>query len=297
MGIRLQSVRDFRENHLKALVHHWENNRLSASTLQNRISKFRTFAEWIGKAGMIRASEVYVQDKASIRRSGVATVDKSWSAKQVDSLELIDAITSYDEYIGMQLRVIDAFGLRMRESICLKPHRADKNDVLYVTEGSKGRRDRRIPIRTATQRKVLDDAKNLIGNKSLNRSLANPQLSLEQAIARFGYVMKKFGITKKQLGVTSHGLRHEYANERYEDEAGEPSPVRNAQHVGITSRNRRWLARATVSEELGHTRTDITSAYCGSERSSKQQKEQTPESAFSTSENQTCSISPRGSKT
>ena len=33
---------------------------------------------------------------------------------------------------------------------------------------------------------------------------------------RFYTVLARFGVTKRQLGITAHGLRHQYANDRYE---------------------------------------------------------------------------------
>src|SRR5438477_9340553 len=46
---KLPDVRGFKERHMTALGHAWEAKGLSASTIQNRISTFRIFSEWIGK--------------------------------------------------------------------------------------------------------------------------------------------------------------------------------------------------------------------------------------------------------
>ena len=55
----------------------------------------------------------------------------------------------------MQLELQRAFGLRMREAALLKVHAADKGAYLAVNWGTKGGRDRVIPIETDYQRDVL----------------------------------------------------------------------------------------------------------------------------------------------
>ncbi len=68
LGYKLPDVRGFKERHMTALGNAWEAKALSASTIQNRISIFRVFAEWIGKASMIRGSENYVKNLQSVER-------------------------------------------------------------------------------------------------------------------------------------------------------------------------------------------------------------------------------------
>lgn len=206
LGIRLQSTRDFRENHLKALISTWETDGLSNSTIRTRISIFRTFAGWIGKAGMIRADYNYILKPSPKNRS--CEVDMSWSAKGIDALAHIEQIRCFDEHVAMQLRVIYAFRLHVQEAIFFKPHLVDRGTGIQVTRGIRGGKQRTIPIETTAQREVLDDAKTFVGLQAPYRSLAHPRLSMEQSIARFYYVMKVHGITRKQLGVTANGLSH-----------------------------------------------------------------------------------------
>jgi len=77
---------------------------------------------------------------------------------------------------------------------------------------------------------------------------------------RFKYVCEKFGITKAKLGITIHGLRHQYAAERYEKFAGTPAPVRGGAPV---AREVDRAARLQVADELGHSRENVTGAYLG----------------------------------
>jgi len=67
-------------------------------------------------------------------------------------------------------------------------------------------------------------------------------------------------VTKRQLGITAHGLRHQYATDRYEDVAGAPAPVRGGDRL---DREVDRSARLQVAGELGHARENISTAYLG----------------------------------
>ena len=79
----METVMSLRGKHIEALAKDWEARRLSVSTLQNNLSIFRTLAEWIGKAGMVRGIEHYL-GSGTTARSSIAREDKSWSGKGVD---------------------------------------------------------------------------------------------------------------------------------------------------------------------------------------------------------------------
>lgn len=77
-GFKFKTVRALRTKHIECLVTHWETSGLSASTIQNRLSIFRTFAGWIGKQGLVLPAEHYLQDKTLAQRTYVATTPKTW---------------------------------------------------------------------------------------------------------------------------------------------------------------------------------------------------------------------------
>jgi Phage integrase, N-terminal len=60
LGYKLDTVTSLRGTHIAKLMQDGHARGLSASTLQNTLSIFRTFAEWIGKAGMVRGIEHYL---------------------------------------------------------------------------------------------------------------------------------------------------------------------------------------------------------------------------------------------
>jgi integrase len=157
--------------------------------------------------------------------------------------------------------MMEQFGLRIRESVLIKPKYSDSGTNLAIEEGTKGKRTRNVPILTGQQRIVLDRAA-AIAKMTKNGNLIPSGKTEIQAVSRIYYVCKKFGITKDQLNITPHGLRHGYANDRYEEVSGMPSSVRG-KPVNFDS-EKDLLAREVVTRELGHARTSITAAYTGS---------------------------------
>ena len=258
LGYRLDTVQSFGERHLIALAKAWEARGLAPSTLQNNISIFRTFAEWIGKTGMIEKADKYVSAGAA-SRSSVNTEDQSWAAQGVDTAAKIAEVTARDARIGLQLELQAAFGLRAREAMQLRPHVADKGTYLAVNVGTKGGRDRVVPIDTPEKRALLDRAKTFAASKMASTS--DPQKTLAQVKNHYYAVVRACGITRED-GITSHGLRHGYANDRYQSLSGEASPVRGGTLAGH-DRDSDRAARLAVSEELGHSREDVTTHYLG----------------------------------
>jgi len=258
LGYKLDGVESFRGKHMEVLAKAWEERGLAPSTLQNNLSIFRTFAEWIGKAGMIEAAEKYVSVGAA-SRSSVNTEDKSWSARGVDAQAKIAEVTAQDARVGLQLELQAAFGLRAREAMQLRPHVADKGTYLAVNVGTKGGRDRVVPIDTPEKRALIERAKGFAASKMASTS--DPTKTLAQVKNHYYHVLRACGITQ-ETGITSHGLRHEYANDRYQQLSGEASPVRGGD-LAASDRDTDKAARLEVAEELGHSREAVTTYYLG----------------------------------
>jgi integrase len=118
-----------------------------------------------------------------------------------------------------------------------------------------------VPVATPEQMAAIDHARRVAPGE--HDSLSDPRYQLARAIRHQRYVMELFGLTKGMLGVTGHGPRHEYAARRYEAEAGVAPPLATAERADPIIDQ---AARRTVSEALGHSRTQITSVCLGSIR-------------------------------
>lgn len=256
LGFRMEAVHSLRGKHIEALANDWHARGFSASTLHNSLSIFRTFAEWIGKAGMVRGIEHYLGSGAAAR-SSIAREDKSWSGRGVDVAAKIEAVRQKDARVALQLQLQLAFGLRAREAMQLRPHIADQGTYLSITHGTKGGRDRVEPIRTPEQRALRDMAKTFCATRS--SSTSDPQRKLAEWKNHYYQVVRSCGISRKD-GITSHGLRHQYANERFRELTGSDSPVRGGPPV---DREIDRAAREVVAEELGHSREGVTTHYLG----------------------------------
>lgn len=162
-------------------------------------------------------------------------------------------------YVMASLKLQSAFGLRREEAIKIVPQLADRGDRL-VLEASwcKGRRERVVPIRTASQRAALDEAKSLAATTEKGSLI--PTRKYVQQKWRFEYQCRKAGLHG------SHGLRHEYAQQRFRELAGFACPLAGGpKRRDMTPGMRRsdHDARLEIARELGHGRIDVVNVYLG----------------------------------
>ena len=157
----------------------------------------------------------------------------------------------------MSLELQRAFGLRREEAMKFAPSYADKGDHIKLKASwTKGGRLRSIPIRTETQRDVLDRARRLAGFGSL----IPPHRSYVQQLRVYEGSTTRAGLS------SMHGLRHAYAQERYEELTGWKCPATggpDSKNLTPEQREMDHEARLTISQELGHERSQITTAYLG----------------------------------
>lgn len=60
-------------------------------------------------------------------------MDKTWRAQGVDADAVIREVEAHDRHAGASLRLMQALGLRFRESLMLRPHR----DVLTAQQAGR----------------------------------------------------------------------------------------------------------------------------------------------------------------
>jgi integrase-like protein len=248
LGYRKLKPTGLKPKHVEALVEHWQAQSLSPGTIKNRLVHLRWWAEQVGKASVVaRSNDHYSID----RRVYVSGKDKS---RQIDE-ERLAKVT--DHHTRMSLRLQQAFGLRREEAIKFSPSYADRGDKLVLKASwTKGGKAREIPVRNEDQRRLLDEIRQFAGRGSLIPANKN----YYQQMRTYERNTRKAGLNK------NHGLRHAYAQSRYEELTGWKCPARGGpsrKSLPAEQRIADDVARLKISRELGHERIAIVSIYCG----------------------------------
>ncbi len=248
MGYRKMRAESFKGRHVNALLQRWKEEGLSPATLKNRMTVLRWWAQKVGKPALIAKSNDYY---GIPRRQLIPEVNKAIRLYEGQLAKVTDP------YVRVSLELQREFGLRREEAIKFQPSYAIRNDkIILKPSWCKGGRGREVPIRTDSQREVLRKARRLAGRGSLI-----PQgRSYVQQVKVYERQCKNAGLSKV------HGLRHAYAQRRYEELTGWKSPAEGGPSKGQLTPGERIIehqARLEVSREMGHNREQITSVYLG----------------------------------
>ncbi len=195
------------------------------------------------------ATKEWVGNNTELKTVSHETIDK-FQEYLTEQAELKPERAEHFEALNHSVELQEQFGLRWRESVSIKLdtiERALENGILEISkiDGTKNSKEREIEIHTSEQIKALENAKNFMEQNGW-RSLIDPDFTRKQWCSFSYNTLKNFKIiTGEQLKF--HSIRHTYAIERYEE----------LKNNGLDEHQ----ARMQVSEELGHSRIDITYAY------------------------------------
>jgi len=248
LGYRRMQPRSLKPKHVDALVAHWQDQGISVGTLKNRLSTLRWWAKKVNKPSIIaKDNSVYGIGK----REYVARESK---ARELDDRKLSEIS---DPYVRVSIRLQAAFGLRREESIKFNASYAIQDDHIRLKSSwTKGGRARTVPITNNDQRRLLEEVKML----AKGGSLIPAQLNYVQQLHRYERQLRNVGLSKL------HGLRHAYAQRRYQELTGWAAPVAGGPTSKQLTPEQLTLdheSRATISGELGHARAAISAVYVG----------------------------------
>ena len=137
------------------------------------------------------------------KRSGIASSDRSVSEAAHQA-----AIGAVSERLGALLEVQRNFGLRFEESAKLDATRAlkqaEKEGVVAIKDGTKGGRQRMVPITSNAQITALQRAAAIQDGRSMIPGNQTYREFRQEAYREIG-----------RQPVNFHGERHHYAQERY----------------------------------------------------------------------------------
>ncbi len=234
--------------HINSLLSIWENSGITTATIKNRMAVLRWWANKIGRPHIIsKGNSAY----GISRRIYITNVNK---AQKLD-YQILDTINNCLIQFSIELQAL--FGLRKEESIKFIVSFADRGDHLILKPSwCKGSRGRQIPIRNKIQRDLLDRIHLFVGSGSLIPDSKN-----------YKYQMKLYERLTHNAGLRQlHGLRHNYAQQRYFDLFNQLPPILNEKkNYKLTpdEKKRDRDVRLIISEELGHSREQITATYLG----------------------------------
>ena len=246
-GYRGLRAGGMKPKHIEALVRDWSDRGLSHATMMNRMAHVRWWADQMGKANMVKSNADY----GILPRSHVSDGTKR---RDLDEAKL--ALVR-DDHVRMALRLQAAFGLRREEAIKFAPSYADRGEVIVVKASTaKGGRAREVPVLRDSQRQLLDKARRLVGGGAM----IPPERNYAEQKRIYEDQTKAAGLDH------SHGLRHGYALDRYEELTGWKAPAAGGPARRDLKGLRRQIdtaARMRISSELGHGRLEVARAYVG----------------------------------
>lgn len=276
-GMSIRNLNEIGQAHVICLLRRWIQAKQMPATITTKLSVFRKFLTLIGKPQVIPRGSAWFEllstkgiDSDYLVRSQVADASKSWEANGIDVNKVIEMVKKECPITALHMELQAAFGLRVMESLQIEPEISDMGTQLHIFRGTKGGKSRMVQFDTDPtvcqwQRDVLERAK-VIARKHPKRRLALPKQSLESARHHYYRVIAVTGVTKARLGVTSHGLRHSFAARKYEQMTASRPPVETPANLmsKCVAYEVDHQARLGISQELGHWRKDVTSAYLGS---------------------------------
>ena len=252
-NIRKMTPHDLKGRHVNKLLEQWRKDGISTATIKNRMSALRWWAKEINNEGAVKSNvELNIE-----RRVFVTNESKAISLENID-------LSKIDENIAQSLRLQDSFGLRREESMKFQPEFAldgqwidNAKYIVLKPTWTKGKRGRTIPISNENQRKELRKAYALAQKNG--GSMIPKEKSYKAHKSNFEAVTHALGVGQ------THGLRHGYAQTRYRELMGFDCPaVGGFRSLSADEIAKDKEIRMLISEELGHSRINITSVYLGS---------------------------------
>ena len=245
----LVDAKHLKPRHVESLLKHWQDKGLGSATIKNNLAHLRSWSRWIGREGIIPASNDML---GAERRSYVPEANRAFSLTP----DLSERVPDARLHLAFELQ--EAFGLRREEALKLIPTMADQGQHLELL-GSwcKNGKARAIPIRTPEQRALLDRAKALTGRGQ----------HVAAHLGNYKSAMKAYERATAAAGMEGgHGLRHQYAQNRYFELTGRAAPIAGGTPGKELTPEMRAIdkeARLAISNELGHAREQITVTYLG----------------------------------
>lgn len=234
-----------------------KNGELAAATAQNYVSAVNSVMALATQGGWKSVSptkDCGIDQRSAIREDAPGALDRSAYGRAVEAVR--DQVGDRAEAVVELAREL---GLRSKEASLLDARaalaEASERGVVTISEGSKGGREREVPITSQAQLGALERASEAQGDA---RAVMPPDQNWQTW--REGDLREAREVVQEHTGGGLHDLRAAYACERYEALTGHAAPCAGGQ---IEDRERDQAARLAVAEELGHGRAEVAAEYLG----------------------------------
>lgn len=269
LGYKVRKWSNVRNNHVATVIDHWKELGHTTATIKSYLSGTRTVAKALGNDRIHDDFSKFGIERRKYVTNRPKTVPDNVYKKVLD--ELLKGPERYQR-IARQIIVMRALGLRHEEARKMNPKTALLPDGrIYISAGTKGGRDRQLHNPTQEQIAAVKNLAPFIGRHGNSWPDKLKESSWEKYVYK---TISALGLSIKKCGASLHGLRHQFALERYkaltEIQApclfNTPHNFRDAiyeQH-GSDWKDVHDCAVNILAHELGHNRSEITAAYIGS---------------------------------
>ena len=241
----------------KELAEKVNSGEMAAATAQNYVSAINsvmaiaTQGDW---KSVSPTKDCSISERSQVRQDAPGALDRTAYSRALDAVR-----AEVGERAAAVVELARELGLRSKEASLLDARgalaEAREHGAVTVDAGTKGGREREVPITSPAQVEALQRAAAAQGG---DRSMVPEGQSW--AAWREGELRDAREIVQEHTGGGLHDLRASYACQRYESLAGHAAPCTGA---AIQDKDKDAAARLAISEELGHGRADVTSEYLG----------------------------------
>ena len=237
-----------------------KSGELAPATAQNYISAVNTVmtlatrGEW---TSVSPTKDCEIPQRTAVRQEAPGALDRSAYGAAVASVR-----KQVGERAAAVVELARELGLRSKEASLLDARaalaEAQQRGALTISDGTKGGREREVPITNQGQREALDRAAQAQGD-------ARAVIPADQnwKTWREGELRDARELVQEHTGGGLHDLRAAHACERYEQLTGHAAPCAGGE---IADKARDEAARLAVAEELGHGRAEVVAEYVGGRR-------------------------------
>jgi site-specific recombinase XerC len=230
---------------------------MAPSTAQNYVSAVNTVMGLAtqGKWESVSPTKSCgIAERSTIRDQAPGALDREAYSRALDAVR-----EQLGDRAAAVVELARELGLRSKEASLINSKAALSEALaryaVTISEGTKGGREREVPITSERQLEALKTAAQAQGS---DRSMIPHDQTWKEW--REGTLRDAREIVQQHVGEGLHGLRSAWACERYESLTGSPAPVAGGETV---DREADREAREIIAAELGHGRTDVTNEYLG----------------------------------